>query len=176
MDTELLYFINRGLQNPVFDTIMPFITERTYIPFLLVIIPVFIKDMKRAFLVMLLCVFAVTIGDISANILKHIIARPRPCHTLKDIRLLVGCGGSFSMPSNHTVNAFTLASTFSHFFKKTAIPMFTVAMLIAFSRIYVGVHYPSDVLIGALWGGMVAGLTILLYITLKPFLYRGTED
>jgi len=170
MDTALFYYINRGIQNPLFDKLMPFITERTYVPFLLVIVPVFIRDMKKTLLVIFLCLFALTLGDITANLLKHLFARPRPCHTLRDIRLLVGCGGSFSMPSNHAVNAFAFAAAFSHFFRRTALPMFTIAILIGVSRVYVGVHYPSDVVVGASLGGMVAGLAIILYTKLKPSL------
>ncbi len=168
MDTEIFYYINRELQNSFFDMLMPFVTEQAYIPFLLIIIPAFIKDVKKALIITFLCIIAVAIGDMSANLLKHLFERPRPCLTLKDIRLLVGCGGSFSMPSNHAVNAFVVAATFSHFFRKATIPMFTFAVTVAFSRVYVGVHYPSDVLVGAIWGGIVSGCVIFLSLKLKP--------
>jgi undecaprenyl-diphosphatase len=76
--------------------------------------------------------------------------------------MLVGCGGSFSFPSNHAVSAFAVAAIFSHFFKKAAPVMFIFAILVAFSRVYVGVHYPSAITAGAVWGGSIAGMILLL--------------
>ena len=128
-------------------------------------IPVFSKEWKKGLQVLGLCLLSFAIADPSANILKHLFERPRPCHILnpKDFNLLVGCGRSFSFPSGHAVNAFAIAATFSHFYRKAALPMFFCAALIAFSRIYVGVHYPSDVIAGAIWGGAAAGLVILIH-------------
>jgi len=170
MDTYLFFLINQSLQNSIFDVIMPFITRRAYILFALIAIPAFFKDRQKSLLVFILCFIALAIGDASANILKHLFERPRPCQNIvgidsyrEGVRLLIGCGGSFSFPSNHAVNAFAIAATFSHFFRKTALPMFFIAAIVAFSRIYVGVHYPSDVIAGVAWGGIVAGVVLLLH-------------
>jgi len=129
----------------------------------LIVIPVFSRESRKGLQVLGLCLLALAIADSSANILKHLFERPRPCRILEDVRLLVGCGRSFSFPSNHAVNAFAVAATFSHFYRKAALPMLFIAFLIAFSRIYVGVHYPSDVIAGALWGGIVTGFVILVH-------------
>src|SRR4030065_537893 len=163
MDTSLFFLINQGLQNPFFDLIMPFITKRSYILFAIFAVPAFFKDSKKSLFVIALCFIARAFGDASANILKHLFEMPRPCQALENVRLLVGCGGSFSMPSNHAVNAFAVAATFSHFFRKTAVPMFSIAVLVALSRIYVGVHYPSDVIAGGVGGGIIACIVIFLH-------------
>ncbi len=170
MDTSLFFFINHGLQNSVFDLIMPFITTKPYIFFILVAIPVFLKNWQKSLFVIALCFIALAVGDASGNILKHLFERPRPCQNLvgidsyrEGVRLLVGCGGAFSFPSNHAVNTFAVAATFSHFFRKTALPMFSIAAVVAFSRVYVGVHYPSDVVAGAILGGIIAGIILVLH-------------
>ena len=88
--------------------------------------------------------------------LKQIIARPRPCHILEDIHLLVNCGAGYALPSSHAANAFGQAVLFSYFYNNARVYLFTYASLIALSRVFVGVHYPADVLVGALLGTTVA--------------------
>src|SRR3989338_6437571 len=163
MDTSLFFLINQGLQNSFFDLIMPFITQRYYILFALLAVPAFIKDRRKGFFVLGLSLISFALADAGANMLKHLFERQRPCQALENVRLLVGCGGSFSFPSNHAVNAFAIAATFSHFFRKTAVPMFFIVVLVALSRIYVGVHYPSDVIAGAVLVGTIAGTVLILH-------------
>jgi|Deesub1362A_J573_1020465.scaffolds.fasta_scaffold00132_36 undecaprenyl-diphosphatase len=170
MDIQVFYIINRGIHSPILDTLMIFVTERPYIPILLLMVPAFVRDIKKAVVVLLLCLIALAMGDASSNMLKHLFERPRPCHTLIGVRLLVGCGNSFSMPSSHAVNAFAVVATFSHFFRGYTIPMFAIAIAVALSRVYVGVHYPSDVLAGAVWGIVVAGGVILIFRTISRYI------
>jgi undecaprenyl-diphosphatase len=162
MDTSLFFFINSSLQNGFLDIVMPFVTERGYLLFLLIVLFTFFRDRKKTLIVLLLTLLAFVFSDANANVLKHLFQRQRPCHELENVRLLAGCGGSFSFPSAHAMNAFAIAATFSHFFRKTAFFTFPLAFLVAFSRVYLGVHYPSDVLAGAVAGGAVAWITISL--------------
>lgn len=160
MDTSVFFFINKAMENSFFDLAMPFFSDKAYLLFLLIVSYEFSKDRKQTLLVLFLCALAFVLGDSSANILKHFFERQRPCSSLEGIRLLTACGNSFSFPSGHAVNAFAIAAVFSHFFRRTAFVTFTLAMLVAFSRIYIGAHYPSDVLAGAIWGGVTAWVII----------------
>ena len=87
------------------------------------------------------------------RLLKEYFARPRPCNALTDVLTPLGCTGSFSFPSNHALNNFAAAMFFYRLFPKLKWVLFITASLVAISRVYLGLHYPSDI-----FGGAVIGL------------------
>ena len=103
---------------------------------------------KKGKIVLFLLIISLGINDyICASIIKPTIARLRPSHEfLEYINLLVPRGGKWSMPSNHASNMFVLATIISTFYSKTRAGIFLIAILVSFSRVYVGVHYPMDVI------------------------------
>jgi undecaprenyl-diphosphatase len=102
---------------------------------------------------------------VSSSLLKNLVERVRPCNVLEHVNILVNCTESFSFPSSHAVNNFAAAVFFSMLFSKYRVWFYTVAVLQAFSRPYVGVHYPSDVLGGAIIGAAIGYL--FGFITIK---------
>jgi undecaprenyl-diphosphatase len=164
VDTIIFFFINRDLENRLFDILMPFITSKAYLLFLPFIVFFFLKDRKRTIIVLTIGLASLALSDWGSHMLKHVFERPRPCNTLDGVHLLVGCSRSYSLPSNHAVNAFAFALPFYLLFKnKIRYAFVIIAFTVAFSRVYVGVHYPSDVLVGALFGIMIALFVVNLY-------------
>jgi len=108
---------------------------------------------------------AVTLGasiglsDFIGMQLKLWFARPRPCQVFLNLHELVGCGGSFSMPSNHACNSATAAAFLWVLFPSSRWVVGACLFLIGISRIYLGAHYPTDVLAGWGLGGML-GMTV----------------
>ncbi len=156
-DISLFYFINNSLANPLFDSIMPFITELHNIWWLYVIAILVStynhKERTTTFVVFVLLIVAVGLTDwINSIYLKEIFTRPRPCHTLSDVHLLVPCGSGYSFPSSHAANNFAIIA-FLVGVRGRYIPYISFfCVSVALSRIFVGVHYPSDVLGGGLVG------------------------
>lgn len=164
IDKSVFFYINTELQNNFFDNIMPFITNKSYLIFLLLFLLLLFKDKKNAFIALILGFASLLIADWSSNTLKYCFERIRPCNDLVGVRLLIKCSKSFSMPSNHAVNAFAFITPFFIMLNtRLRFAFAATAFLVGFSRVYVGVHYPSDVIIGAILGMLLAITVIKLY-------------
>jgi undecaprenyl-diphosphatase len=101
----------------------------------------------------------IALNDASSHhILKEGIRRLRPCHVLPDLEMIMRCSNSFAFPSNHASNTFAAATLISLCFRNTTLLAFALALLVCYSRVYLKVHYPFDVLGGALYGSLVGYL------------------
>lgn len=171
IDLLLFSLINQDVHNGFFDIVMPFITKNAWALFLPLFLWCFFRDRKAATLAILLGIASFLLADWISNSLKYFFSRPRPCAELEGVRLLVGCGKSFSMPSNHAVNAFAFATPFIALRGIRLRYLFlAVAATVGFSRVYVGVHYPSDVAVGALLGVIVSVCVLLSFrLAFKKF-------
>lgn len=154
LDTRLFLLLNLGFSHPLLDRIMPWITEKHHfvVPLVILMIALLLWGGQHARQTVLLGVILVVLTDQTGNLLKLLVARVRPCHVVPATHLLVGCTGSGSFPSNHVLNLFGQSTLIATRWRPAAIPAFLAASIVAFSRVYVGVHYPADVLGGALIG------------------------
>ena len=116
---------------------------------------------------------------INTVLLKNLVQRARPFDVVKGLTILIGRPSGFSFPSGHTSTSFACAWAIMSMEKKFAVPAFILAALIAFSRVYVGVHYPTDVMAGAVIGimcGVVVCLAYRRFFAEKLFVPKGEND
>lgn len=157
-----MLLINRLFIHPYMDTISLFMRESIFhIPlYVFIILFAFSALRSKAVWWLLAGILLIICCDlISSHVIKDLVGRPRPCRDpfmAGNIRLLASyCGGNGSFTSSHAVNHFAFA-TYVFTTLKSFSPWFRVlfiwAALIAYSQVYVGVHYPSDVLVGAILG------------------------
>lgn len=158
LDRWLFLLINSTMWSYYADPVMRFVTEKFNFSGAIIAAAILIlilgKRSDRRGLIVL--VLTVVVADALCNGLKHIIMRPRPCIAIPDVRLLVGCSKSFSMPSGHATNIFAAMVFLSLRYKKIMPAFLALAAIVAYSRVYVGVHYPIDVIFGAILGALAA--------------------
>jgi undecaprenyl-diphosphatase len=190
LDTQLLLFINHTISNAFFDILMPALSSQGYllvIPFLLAILArgsANNDDQGKTYLgaaiwtILIACSSAYLSGWVE-DWMKDAVMRVRPCRAIETIRLITTCPKSYSMPSGHAISSFAFAVPLWYLTKPYIITMgrwfpIVLASLIAFSRMYLGVHYPTDVLVGAFLGGAIGlGLSMLYQFTAtEEFLKR----
>jgi len=155
--------LNEDWVNPTLDRLMPIVTNGSNynIPLLLAAIILILVGRLRGLRFVVLAVISVVIADaIGTYVLKYTLLRPRPCIALEGVRLLVGCTNLPSFPSNHAVNSSVLATLAIIHMPRLWLPAAAVVLLIGFSRVYVGVHYPLDIL-----GGSVLGIIVALVLS-----------
>jgi len=157
IDFKILDFIYNFLKCRFLDVFMPFITSLGDAGFIWIAITVFFLFTKRHRRTGLMLAVGLTLGLILGSIiLKPLIARPRPFSYVENMKLLISAPKDFSFPSGHTLASFISAVIFLIEHKKGAKAIFILAVLISFSRLYLYVHFPSDVIVGALLGTLIA--------------------
>jgi undecaprenyl-diphosphatase len=186
LDSQILLFINHALATPALDIVMPALSRQGYllvIPFLLAMLA---QSMKRtdqagktyfasAVWTLVIACLAVYLAEWADDAIKVAVARVRPCRAIEGVRLIVPCPKSYSMPSGHAMSSFSFAAPLFFLTRAYIIPFgrlypLVLASLIAFSRIYLGVHYPTDVLVGTVLGGSIGLALSMLYQVI------GTEE
>ena len=169
-DRWLFMQINSRLTNPVFDAVLPYFRDAVFwAPLYIFIIALIIINFGRTgWLWSLAFICTVALADMtSARVIKEYVQRPRPCwdpEFYMNVRLLLKqCNHSFSFTSNHAANHFGIATfislTLQPLFKKWVYLIYVWALFVCYAQMYVGVHYPLDILGGA-GVGTLAGLFI----------------
>jgi len=171
MDFRILYLIN-NLHNEVLDKIMIFFTnlgDGGVIWIALAIILLFFKKTRKCgFLMLISMLCGLVIGN---GILKNLIKRSRPCWIDTSITLLISNPTDYSFPSGHTLASFEAAVMILLHNKKAGLVALVLAVIIAFSRMYLFVHFPSDILGGAILG---SAISLIVYYVSKKISKKGS--
>ena len=163
IDVSLFLFLN-GLHNDFFDSVMVWISAKySWIPLYVLILGwIIYKYRLKSIILILSIILLITVSDQgSVHLFKNVFERLRPCHNpdLEGMVHLVNnrCGGKYGFISSHAANVFALASFLIPLFRQRWFSIFIIcwAVVVSYSRIYLGVHYPFDILVGAAFGWLV---------------------
>lgn len=153
MDLWFVNWISRHLHNPFFDLLMPFITalgNYGAIWFVFSLLLLARKRTRRWGIMSVLALFAALLSG--EFIIKNIVARARPFTHIPGLSLLIPKPLTYSFPSGHTASSFAAATVIAFMDKRLGRWALVLAALIAFSRLYLSVHYITDILAGILLG------------------------
>lgn len=187
IDQAIFEFINQDLANPFLDWLLPAYRDKvTWVPFYLLTAFLLYRSYGARRTLYLLACIGIVLGvadQLAASVLKPMIGRLRPCvepTIIEEVRSLVGCGGKYSFPSNHATNHFALAGILAMTYLRDKfswkIVVYAWATSICFAQVYVGKHWPGDVLGGAILGLLLAWIGVFFYRKLAGDLAIGTSS
>lgn len=163
LDLSILIYIQDHIKNDILDPLMIMFTTIGDFGILWILtgtILIFTKKYrKEGFLTLAVLLVGAIIGDLA---LKHLFQRERPFVVLPSIPLLISAPQSYSFPSGHTLSSFAAAFVLIDRFYKYKILILFTAFCISFSRLYLFVHYPTDILVGAILGYLCAATVLSL--------------
>jgi undecaprenyl-diphosphatase len=164
IDTGLFHLFNTTLTAPFLDLLVTVISKKgVFLGLAAIAAALFFflggRDVKWSVMLGLSVLF---ISDATSMVLKDFFARTRPCHALEGVRLFAECGASYSFPSSHASNVFAVMVLLTARYPAWAAAFLAAAFIVAWSRVYGGVHYPLDVLAGALLGSALAACVFVL--------------
>ncbi len=180
LDTKLFLFLN-GLHSPFWDNLMWYFSGKYSWVWLYALLLAYLVYLFkwRSVVIILGVVLVVTLADqISVKLFKDVFERLRPCHnpTISHLVHTVNdkCGGRFGFVSSHASNTFAVAAYLLFFIRKQWFSIFMLgwALLVSYSRIYLGVHYPADVFGGAILGIVIGWCIYYLVRKLLPLIYK----
>ncbi len=163
VDRDLFYLINHGWANGFLDRVFPWITRLgNFWPIIAALVAWLVwRGGARGRTTLLAVALSISITDpVTVRVLKPAFHRERPCTALEDTRLLASRKSSPSFPSAHAVNAFAVATVFAGFYASSLVIALPLAIAVGLSRVYIGVHYPFDVLAGAVLGTLIGSAVL----------------
>ena len=185
LDLAIFYFFNHTISTGFLDKFFSIITSvnNWYIAYIILLGIAFFKGGTKGKIAVISLIILIIVTDQTGyRLLKELFERVRPCNALPDVITPVGCAGGYSFPSNHALNNFAAAVFLLRIFPKYKWIFLITATLVSISRIYIGVHYPSDVLGGAIIGSAfgyvfsIIAIKIEKYITHKKINHNGRPE
>ncbi len=186
-DELLFHLINGEWHNSFFDAVIPWIRNKYFwVPAYVFLMSFLLINFKKwGFFLIMAALVTITISDtVSSVYIKKTVQRVRPCHDAKmqdNIRVLVPCGGGYSFTSSHATNHFALAVflmvTLGGLMKKYRWLLLLWAGMISYGQVYVGVHYPFDVLAGGVIGAAIGYfMGKVFFKRLMEYVYPGRGE
>ncbi len=179
LDQTLFFLINGEWHNAFLDMIMPYWRNKLFWSplYVFLLFYILLNYKLKGFYFILLLAAVITVADTtSSKIIKKSVQRIRPCNDVKvkkNVQLLVRCGSGYSFTSSHATNHFAVATflifTLFRRYRWAKIALIFWAASIAYGQVYVGVHYPLDVLSGAFLGIIVGILFVMIYSRFGAF-------
>ncbi len=185
LDIKLFLFLN-GIHGPSGDFIMYWLSHKyIWIPLYALLLYLLVRiHGKKAFLLIFMVALLITVSDqVSVHLFKNVFQRLRPCHEpgLEGMVYTLGrCGGKYGFISSHASNSFAIAAFVGlllwNKIRWLSLFMLSWAAMVSYSRVYLGVHYPADIVVGGIVGTVEALLVSRLWFWIKSKIWKNEQD
>lgn len=164
IDMNILILIQNYIHNYILDKIMTFVTYIGNSGIVWIVLSIILLINKKYRKIGLMCICALILTSIfGEGVLKHLVQRQRPFSVMPAVNLLINKPITYSFPSSHTSSSFAIVGIVWSQMKKLRMPVIILAIVVAFSRLYLFVHYPSDIFGGVILGLLCSKIVIIIF-------------